>query len=137
MIVRKPPVLVLVLLCLGVGILVSFQRRLPKGGRAPVTEALTQLSAFATSLRVFRDHNGFYPFRLQDLVHRPVGATNWHGPYAADIPQDPWGRSYVYRCPGEHTKEGFPYDLLSLGPTEKTNVIANWSEAPLRPGLRP
>ena len=27
------------------------------------------------------------------------------------LPQDPWGRNYTYRCPGENGE----YDLLSMG----------------------
>lgn len=38
--------------------------------------------------------------------------TRWTGPYLQKkLPQDPWGRNYTYRYPGENGE----YDLLSMG----------------------
>jgi general secretion pathway protein G len=110
----------------------------PRRGHGPARPiaALTQLHSFAVQLRAFRDDTSFNPpgmNGLQDLVRQPAGVTNWHGPYAHDIPKDPWGREYVYACPGEHTKSGYPYDLLSLGPVGESNWIANWTQAALKP----
>jgi general secretion pathway protein G len=105
-------------------------------GNARLTATVTQIAVFKTQLSVFRDDNGFYPVGtngLQDLVRQPAATTNWHGPYAQDIPKDPWGRDYVYEIPGKHTSSGYPYDLFSLGPTPGTNVIANWAFPSLKP----
>ncbi len=44
------------------------------------------------------------------------------------IPNDPWGRPYVYKSPGEHGE----YDLLSLGKdgqpggSGEASDITNW-----------
>jgi general secretion pathway protein G len=49
---------------------------------------------------------------LDALVHKPANLTNWNGPYLAKaVPPDPWGGTYVYRCPGKHGD----YDLFSYG----------------------
>ncbi|MOA50729.1 Type II secretion system protein G precursor [compost metagenome] len=42
----------------------------------------------------------------------PSDETRWSGPYLQKkVPQDPWGRNYIYRQPGENGE----YDLLSMG----------------------
>jgi general secretion pathway protein G len=46
-------------------------------------------------------------------VAAPPGATSWNDPYLTkkEVPNDPWGRPYTYRSPGEHG----PFDIASLG----------------------
>ncbi len=77
--------------------------------------AKAQIENFAAALDEFRLDNGRYPTTeegLEGLRKRPEGLKNWAGPYLPkDIPKDPWGHDYVYRCPGEHGD----YDLLSYG----------------------
>jgi general secretion pathway protein G len=43
------------------------------------------------------------------------------------VPADPWGRAFIYECPGVHNTNG--YDLYSLGPTGKASdaAIDNWT----------
>jgi len=49
---------------------------------------------------------------LESLVRNPGNNDSWKGPYLAKaLPQDPWGRPYAYRCPGNNGD----YDLLSFG----------------------
>jgi general secretion pathway protein G len=63
-------------------------------------------------------------------VIKPSGSTNWNGPYlkSSSVPNDPWGRPYVYASPGQHG----PYDIVSLGPegreggTGAAASITNW-----------
>ena len=55
---------------------------------------------------------------------------NWKGPYLKknEIPDDPWGKPYVYLCPGTHNTSG--YDLYSYGPDGQDGTdddINNWS----------
>ncbi len=100
-----------------------------RGDPAPVITALTQIASFKTALDSFQIDNGFYPpgtNGLLDLVVRPVGATDWRGPYLDCIPVDPWGREYVYECPGKHSAAGHPYDLFSRGPPQDHHPVANW-----------
>jgi general secretion pathway protein G len=49
---------------------------------------------------------------LGALISRPTNEPKWDGPYLRKaVPQDPWGNSYVYRVPGQHSE----YDLVSYG----------------------
>jgi general secretion pathway protein G len=46
-------------------------------------------------------------------VQNPGSIPAWNGPYLKGgvVPNDPWGKEYVYRSPGEHG----PYDIMSYG----------------------
>jgi general secretion pathway protein G len=49
---------------------------------------------------------------LDALIHNPGNIEEWGGPYLkGSVPLDPWGRAYVYKCPGDQGS----YDLYSLG----------------------
>jgi len=41
-----------------------------------------------------------------------------------DIPLDPWGKPYVYECPGRHNPAS--YDLYATDPDG--NVYGNWTQ---------
>jgi general secretion pathway protein G len=102
--------------------------------QAPIAAAMTHIAIFRTGLDLFRADNGFYPTgsnSLQALLQQPAGATNWHGPYLSSIPTDPWGKDYLYECPGRHNSNS--YDISSPGPPRQNAPIANW----LSPGLEP
>lgn len=82
--------------------------------------ARLQLQGLATALDLYRLDLGRYPTReegLAALLTRPAGAERWNGPYVrrADQLQDPWGRPWRYRNPGEHG----PFDLFSLGADDR------------------
>ena len=83
------------------------------GAKQKATKA--QIELFGTALDTFRLDVGRYPTMeegLKALREKPSGAEGWQGPYLPkEIPVDPWNRSYIYRCPGEHGD----YDLLSYG----------------------
>ena len=88
---------------------------------AKTSTAKTQIDLFGTALDNYRLDNGDYPTTeqgLQALRERPTRdpvPQNWRGPYLKkDVPNDPWGRPYIYRYPGEQNRGG-GYDLLSLG----------------------
>lgn len=71
-------------------------------------------------LDIYKLDVGTYPSTdqgLQALITRPSGITRWNGPYlkGEKLPEDPWGRPFVYRSPSQ--RPGHEYDLLSLGPT--------------------
>jgi len=118
---------VICLLAFAVVLMILFYPRRGHGGAAPMTAAMTEIQNLKSALDSFQVDNGFYPTNdLGGLLKQPRGTTNWHGPYVDGIPKDPWGRDYVYECPGRHTASGFPYDLLSLGPPGASNPIANW-----------
>ena len=74
-----------------------------------------QIELFGTALDTFRLDVGRYPTTeegLKMLREKPSGMEGWQGPYLPkEIPLDPWGRSYIYKAPGEH----YDYDLISYG----------------------
>lgn len=84
-------------------------------GRSETKVAKAQLEGLGKALDLYRLEVGHYPSTeqgLQALVVAPPEESRWTGPYLQKkLPQDPWGRSYVYRYPGEHSE----YDLFSLG----------------------
>lgn len=84
-------------------------------GKSEVKAARAQIDALEKALDQYRLDLGRYPTTEQGLaalMERPAGEQRWGGPYLKKaVPNDPWGRPYVYRQPGEHGE----YDLSSLG----------------------
>ena len=85
-------------------------------GESKAKAAKIQIESFASALDLFYLDAGRYPSSsegLGALVQRPGGAQSWNGPYlkGAVVPNDPWGRAYIYRSPGEHGS----YDIVSYG----------------------
>jgi general secretion pathway protein G len=89
-------------------------------GAANEGAAKSQVEMLGAALDAYRLDNGRYPTTEQGLAAlwaapaldpRPA---NWRGPYLRKaVPNDPWGRPYVYRSPATESRGG--YDLLSLG----------------------
>ena len=78
--------------------------------------AKIQIESLSASLDLFFIDAGRYPTSsegLTALTVRPGSAIGWNGPYLRGnaVPNDPWGRPYVYRSPGEHG----PFDIISYG----------------------
>ncbi len=75
--------------------------------------------AISTQLNLYESMNGFYPTTeqgLQALVVQPDSdpkPARWYQLFK-ELPKDPWGNPYIYRCPG--TKNPASYDLFSAGP---------------------
>jgi len=84
-------------------------------GKAEVKTARAQIDGLEKALDTYRLDVGRYPSSeqgLNALMAQPGGAVRWAGPYLKKaIPPDPWGRSYVYKSPGEHGE----FDLYSYG----------------------
>ena len=87
---------------------------------ARTTAARTQLELFALALDNYRLDSGSYPTTEQGLAalrerpRRGPAPMSWRGPYLRkDVPADPWGRPYLYKCPGDRNPAGF--DLVTLG----------------------
>jgi len=85
----------------------------------------------ATALKLYDLDNGNFPTTEQGLgalLAKPSispAPENWNGPYIERKPLDPWGRSYIYKSPGDHRPD---YDLYSLGKDgkESDDDIKNW-----------
>src|SRR4029079_13960958 len=75
--------------------------------------------AIKTQLQLYESMNGFYPTTeqgLQALVTQPdkdPRPARWYQLFK-EMPKDPWGNDYIYRCPGLKNPSG--YDLYSAGP---------------------
>ncbi|MBI3988662.1 MAG: type II secretion system major pseudopilin GspG [candidate division NC10 bacterium] len=85
-------------------------------GQSKQVAAQAQIELFGAALDHFRLDAGRYPATeegLNALMTRPPGVENWAGPYLKkDVPDDPWGHPYVYRSPGEESRE---YEIVSYG----------------------
>ena len=92
-------------------------RMLNQGDKARVTAAHAQINSFMTALGAYKLDTGTYPtteMGLQALRTRPENVNQWQGPYLPqEIPNDPWGRPYLYKYPGEH--EPSEPEIISLG----------------------
>src|SRR3977135_1607109 len=81
-----------------------------------VKTARIQSQIFESARDLFSLAAGRYPSSgegLAVLVQPTGGIAAWNGPYlkGGSVPNDPWGKPYVYRSPGEHGV----YDLSSYG----------------------
>jgi len=79
-----------------------------------------QIKSLSLALDTYRLDNDGYPTSEQGLAALRVIPTagdrpaNWRGPYLRqEIPNDPWGRPYLYLAPGIENPNSF--DLYSLG----------------------
>lgn len=86
-----------------------------KVGTAKLKATKAQIEMFGTALDTFRLDVGRYPTTeegLKALREKPAAVERWEGPYLPkEIPSDPWGKPYVYKCPGDHGD----YDIISYG----------------------
>lgn len=85
-------------------------------GESKVKAAKIQIQSFGSALDLFNLDTGRYPSSaegLPALVQSPGTVPAWNGPYLKGgvLPNDPWGKAYVYRSPGQHG----PYDIMSYG----------------------
>ena len=101
-------------------------------GKSEVKTARAQINSLEKALDQYRLDVGRYPTGEQGLAAlnvRPAAEPKWAGPYLQKaVPNDPWGRPYLYKAPGEHGE----YDLSSLGKDgqpggdEESADIVNW-----------
>jgi general secretion pathway protein G len=86
-----------------------------KVGSSRQKTAQAQMSMIETALKMFRLDIGRYPTTeegLKSLVIKPESLRAWDGPYLEkDVPLDPWGNSYIYKCPAEKSE----YEIISYG----------------------
>jgi general secretion pathway protein G len=86
-------------------------------GFAKQTAVQADVQSIGTQLQLYESMNGFFPTTeqgLQALVTQPSNdprPTRWFQ-YFKQVPKDPWGSDYIYRCPGQKGR----YDLFSAGP---------------------
>jgi general secretion pathway protein G len=81
-----------------------------------VKAAKIQMQSFSSALDLLYLDTGRYPSSAEGLstLVKPTGAMQgWNGPYlkGGNVPNDPWGKPYVYRSPTERAK----YEIMSYG----------------------
>ena len=100
-----------------IGVLAGFvaPRYFGQVGKSEINVARAQIDALEKALDQYKLDTGRYPTMeqgLKALVERPAAEPKWAGPYLRkEVPLDPWGKSYVYRVPGEKSD----YELVSYG----------------------
>ncbi len=101
-------------------------------GKSEVKTARAQMDSLSKALDQYRLDNGHYPSSengLAALNTAPADEEKWKGPYLQKkAPNDPWGKAYQYKFPGEHGE----YDLWSFGNdgnsggSDEAADIVNW-----------
>ncbi len=113
--------LMVVIVILGILAGLVLPRFMGRTEEAKKTKAKLQIENLESALKLYKLDNGAYPTTdqgLEALVVKPSTGTvprNWReGGYLekAKVPEDPWGRPYVYISPGIKNKD---FDLKSLG----------------------
>jgi general secretion pathway protein G len=100
-----------------IGLLVGYvaPRYFSQVGKSEVQVTKAQIDALEKALDQYRLDTRRYPSAEQGLgalVTKPASEPNWSGPYLKKaVPNDPWGRPYVYRNPGPNGD----FELLSYG----------------------
>lgn len=82
-----------------------------------ITACRMQMSKFMDALTGYKADTGAFPTTeqgLQALWQKPENVPNWAGPYMEqEIPNDPWGRPYIYKFPGGPFPDA--PEIISLG----------------------
>ena len=108
---------------------------LPNLGKAADQKAKADIATLDQALELYRLGNLAYPSTadgLQALVKPPASITDpsryQPGGYIKKLPNDPWGRPYLYASPGQHGT----FDISTLGAdgapggTGENADIGNW-----------
>jgi general secretion pathway protein G len=117
-----------------IGLLAGFvgPRYFAQVGKSQTRVAAAQIDALEKALEQFRLDVDRFPTTeegLASLQVAPGDAPGWLGPYLKkQVPDDPWGRPFMYQEPGEHGE----IDLYSYGKdgrpggTGVDSDITNW-----------
>ena len=120
--------LLVVLAILGLLIGLVAPAALRQLGSAKEKIAHQSIERLASVLDMYKLDVGSYPTTdqgLQALISPPPGVSRWSGPYVKGdkVPEDPWGRPFLYRSPSQ--RPGHEFDLYSLGPTGQPGGTGN------------
>lgn len=102
-------------------------------GSSRTQTAHVQAKNIAAALELFKLDAGRYPTPeegLGALVKAPPSDPAWNGPYLSDAAalNDPWGKPYLFKVPGDHGE----VDVYSLGSdgapggTGEAKDVGNW-----------
>jgi general secretion pathway protein G len=122
--------LIVVLVILGLLAAVVAPKLYDKLAQSKTQICRIQVKELEGALQMFAFDVGRYPNTaegLDALIRNPGNLDSWKSSYLTknEVPKDPWGKPYIYRCPGQHGD----YDLFSVGPdgAEGTDDdVASW-----------
>ncbi len=85
-------------------------------GSSRAKTAHVQIESLVTAMELFHIDVGRYPTStegLTALVKSPGNIPGWNGPYLTKggVPQDPWGRPYLYQA----GQNGTSFEIKTLG----------------------
>ncbi|WP_334192594.1 type II secretion system major pseudopilin GspG [Pararhodobacter sp.] len=110
--------LMVVVVILALLAVVIVPRVIDRPDQARAARAQADIAAITAALNLYRLDTGSLPSTdqgLAALATRPTAAPvpqNWaQGGYLERVPDDPWGRPYLYLSPGVHGD----FDLVSYG----------------------
>jgi general secretion pathway protein G len=125
--------ILVVVVIIGVLAALVVPRFIGRVGQSKQAVAKQKCTAIEGAIEMFRNDYDRYPQSLDELLVRPsdVPEQKWNPPSlrSKDL-IDPWGRSFLYKYPGDHGE--VPYDLYSLGADgqeggEKENAdVVSW-----------
>ena len=108
---------------------------LPNLGKAANQKAKADIATLDQAMELYRLSNLTYPSTadgLQALIAAPASLTDptryQAGGYIKKLPNDPWGKPYLYASPGQHGT----FDIYTLGAdgapggTGENADIGNW-----------
>ena len=119
-----------------IGLLTTFVvlNVLPSQDKAMVQKAKTDIRTLEQAAEFYRLDMNDYPAEIDHLTSLPVGGANAQnyrkGGYVKFLPNDPWGRPYLYVYPGEHGV----FDIMSYGSDGQiggeglASDIVNWQQ---------
>lgn len=120
--------LMLVVIIIGVLSAMVMPRLAGRSEQARAQAAKSDIeSSISLALDLYEMDMGSFPDNLDYLTIKPPSSEGWRGPYVKKKPLDPWGKSYLYKFPGEHNQSS--YDLSSTGKDGQPGTnddIANW-----------
>jgi len=109
---------------------------IPQLGKANGEKAKTDIALLEQAVEMYRLNNLNYPTTadgLEALVKPPTSLTDptryQVGGYIKKLPEDPWGRPYLYASPGQHGS----FDISTLGAdgapggTGENADLGNWN----------
>ena len=122
--------LMVVVVILGILAAVVVPRVMDRPEQARISAAQSNIRAIRSALDMYKLDNHSYPSTdqgLQALSERPTSEPvpqNWNR-YMEKVPQDPWGKTFLYLQPGKHGD----VDVFSPGPNGRsgdTDDIGSW-----------
>jgi general secretion pathway protein G len=120
--------LMLVVIIIGILSAMVMPRLAGRSEQARIQAAKSDIgSSLSLALDLYEMDMGSFPESLDYLNTKPASPESWRGPYLKKKPLDPWGRSYLYKFPGEHNQNS--YDLSCLGKDGQPGTnddITNW-----------